>query len=95
MSRKRIRGSLTLMVLRERAPVVLVVVVVLALAGWKMVGHWDRSMELCLARYARARTAEDTARVDRIGKSVRTAGCGESRRNGTLDRHRRAMERQP
>ncbi|WP_420126838.1 hypothetical protein [Longimicrobium sp.] len=82
------------MLLRERAPAVLVVTLLLALAGWFMVGHWDRRMELCLARYARARTAEDTARVDRIGWNVRTrTGCGESRRDGTLDRHRRAMER--
>lgn len=94
MSRGRIRRSLTFLMLRERAPAVLVAALLLALAGWFMVRHWDRGMNRCLARYAQARTAEDTARVDRIGWNIRNRrGCGEARRDGTLDRHRQAMER--
>jgi hypothetical protein len=66
----------------------------LALAGCFLVGGWDLRTERCLAEYEQARTAGDTARVDRLGWSIRNrTGCGELRRNGTLGRHRQAEAR--
>ncbi|HEX5871902.1 MAG TPA: hypothetical protein VFY65_15845 [Longimicrobium sp.] len=98
MRRKRagVRRSLLLMVLRERAPVVLTVCAAVLAFGWMVPMNWDAAMERCLARYDRAHTAADTARVDRrwLGGKNPLNGytCGVIRRDGTLDRHRRAME---
>ncbi|HEX6368580.1 MAG TPA: hypothetical protein VF006_06600 [Longimicrobium sp.] len=61
-----------------------------------MASNWATPMERCQARYAGAHTAADTARVDRrwLGGKNPLNGytCGLMRRDGTLDRHRRAME---
>lgn len=66
---------------------------VLGFGWWTAVG-WDAPMERCLARYGQARTAADSVRVDRAGKSLRSrTTCGDLRRAGTLDRHRQAVER--
>lgn len=61
--------------------------------GWIVATHWDAPMERCLARYGQARTAADSVRVDRTGRSLRSrTTCGDLRRDGTLDRHRQAVE---
>lgn len=63
--------------------------------GWFTAAHWDSDMEHCLSRYSQARTAADTARVDKVwlgGKNpLNGYTCGRLRRDGTLDRHRAAQ----
>lgn len=90
MNRGRIRLPLTLLVLRDRPPVVLVVSLLLVLTGWLATGHWDRRMAQCLEAYARARTTADSARVDMTPITARgRSTCRDDRLDGTLDRYRR------
>jgi hypothetical protein len=75
-------------------PAILVTAALVLGFGWCTAVGWDSSMERCLARYDGARTAADSARVDRIGKSSRSrTSCGDLRRNGTLDRHQQVEAR--
>jgi hypothetical protein len=74
-------------------PAILVTCALILGFGWWTAVGWDSGMERCLARYDQARTAADSMRVDGTGKSPRSrTSCGDLRRNGTLDRHRRSIE---
>jgi hypothetical protein len=95
MSHRRARRH-RIAVLRTRLahlPAILITCALVLGFGWWTAVGWDSGMERCLARYDQARTAADSVRVDRTGKSPRgRTSCGDLRRNGTLDRHRQSME---
>lgn len=77
-----------------RVPAVVVTCGMIVAFGWGIAANWATPMERCMDRYANARTAADTARIDDLFNTPRWwKPCGRMRRDGTLDRHARALER--
>jgi hypothetical protein len=89
---RRLHRALTLRMWVERIAPALAVCGLLLMFGWCTATQWDSSMDQCLDAYARARTAADSAGVDRRWLSARSRfTCGDLCRDGTLDRQQAAM----
>jgi hypothetical protein len=93
--RARLQRSLTLRLWLARVPAILVVAALLAGMGWVSMQYRPGSVDRCVRAYDQAHTAADSASADQVvvgalGRST----CGHLRREGTLDRHRDAAERQ-
>ncbi|HYR11633.1 MAG TPA: hypothetical protein VEQ60_27870 [Longimicrobium sp.] len=89
---RRHRSAILRTRLAQLPAVLITCALVLGFGWWTAVG-WDSGMERCLAQYARAQTTADSARVDLVPRNGRSrTSCGDLRRNGTLDRHRRSVE---
>lgn len=72
-----------------RASPVLVVLGLLLLFGWYTLTLGDRQAEWCRRIYARAHSAADSARADRVvagGRAPANTSCGELRQDGALER---------
>ncbi|HET7232397.1 MAG TPA: hypothetical protein VFJ16_20485 [Longimicrobium sp.] len=76
----------------DRAPVIVVPAVLIALFGWYEA--WlvpSRAVALCRHEYLAAHTAGDTSRVDELGVGMRPGfRCGEFRRLGSTAQPSRA-----
>jgi hypothetical protein len=91
---RQVRRLWASMVIRERAPLVLLICALLAWFGWTAAAHWDRNLAWCVRRYHHAHTAADSAAVDGMPLRARgTVTCQDLRRNGTLELYEQAEAR--